>query len=839
MPPKGAEQSKKRKQGPIEPSRPKKRVKVFQHARTIEAQKADQAFKDGELDVAKFVQAREFEIRALEDSMQKSRKSSNQRAFQQVPRELRRRTASHNVKKVPKRLRRRAAREMIEDNTPTVTRRRREPTPHLHLRLETARRLQLLGEKAKARKQKRKTEAAMEVTVERAVESKSSHKLEGLTGVKIRLPRVKKNALRTPGKPPAKFRKRQINKTWLPTHIYHSKRAHMTPPKNPLWRFAIPLTPTMKGYRPTHRASTAQGAVAWDMSYISTISLEGPEKSIEGLLKALGVGAGGTYESTWGRQGQKWRRGTRTWQGWLYDRNQALTNPIAPVTIIWCPPAQSQGRKLFVRLHPSAFLQLWEEVLRLSKVQKPKVTVEDLRFEIGSIEVIGPQSTEALVATLRAAQQGDTEVEYENQTASVWRGLAPATNAASLPANALLAFNVSDPRLRFPPRALQNLQDPLAHQNLLQYCAQWPLDESQDPTGLFDTGTRLVAARSMRSQTSIDRRKGMAIPGTYPTPLPTDPHIPILLFASRGGSGSQAKWTVLMPWKCLGSVWRSLMYYPLSTGGQVRLGGLREQRQVAFEASLPWFPADYPGTKAGIQWEEEQRSQKKADWEKRPKGKRISWDTIPLGKGRKGEVGMGWACDWEYLFRDITNPQYPPKHIPRDVASEMIRSTNASNRETNEIDGLVVVKITLLTKGVPQTCARLYRLPTEDEELRRKWLDLFPRPNSIAAQVVRPQRLPAPTHVQNRYLATSLLNPMPPTPGSKAYPDVPAEEDLIGFITTGNFNLGEGKGIGIGSLRLSKMAQSVKSTEVVAHQRLCIVREAGQGVGRVARWELV
>ena len=48
--------------------------------------------------------------------MSDSKKALNTRAFQQVPRDLRRRTASHNVKRVPKRLRARAAREVGQLN---------------------------------------------------------------------------------------------------------------------------------------------------------------------------------------------------------------------------------------------------------------------------------------------------------------------------------------------------------------------------------------------------------------------------------------------------------------------------------------------------------------------------------------------------------------------------------------------------------------------------------------------------------------------------------------------------------------------------------------------------
>ena len=99
------------------PNRSAKRVKVFS-ARAILSQTSDKALsKNGELDVSAFAKAREYEIKALEASMGASKKALSTRAFQQVPRELRRRTASHNVKRVPKRLRGRAVKEVRVHST--------------------------------------------------------------------------------------------------------------------------------------------------------------------------------------------------------------------------------------------------------------------------------------------------------------------------------------------------------------------------------------------------------------------------------------------------------------------------------------------------------------------------------------------------------------------------------------------------------------------------------------------------------------------------------------------------------------------------------------------------
>lgn len=81
-------------------------------ARVISTQTTGKAFSKGGIDVDKFVRAREYEIKALEESLKRSKQALNARAFQSVPRDLRRRTASHNAKRVPKRLRERAIKEV-------------------------------------------------------------------------------------------------------------------------------------------------------------------------------------------------------------------------------------------------------------------------------------------------------------------------------------------------------------------------------------------------------------------------------------------------------------------------------------------------------------------------------------------------------------------------------------------------------------------------------------------------------------------------------------------------------------------------------------------------------
>ncbi|KAL9602017.1 MAG: hypothetical protein Q9219_002125 [cf. Caloplaca sp. 3 TL-2023] len=927
----GAGLEKKRKEPPTSintPHRPRnaKRVKI-DDARTILKQTSEEALnQNGELDVSAFVQAREFEIRAMESSMGASKRALSSRAFQQVPNELRRRVASHNVKRVPKRLRSRAMREMKEDNTPTVTSRRRKPTPHMRLRLETAKKLQKLH----VRRKKKSAE-----TKEQKAETGDS---EGTGASAPPVRRQKKNTLAKPDKQGSKFRERQKHKCWLPTHVYHAKRAHMTEPKHPLWRFAIALSPTEKTYRKTHRAGSLRGCMIWDTSYMSIVQIEGVEASLAGLLRGIGV----DEDALTGTSAAKWRKGTRSWHGSVRERDNKqrwITN----VDIIWCvqqetpdgdPPVSSSKklkRRCFLRIHPSAFLQLWSELLKVAKLQHPPATVEDLRFEIGSLELTGPGSTEALVAALMPTDH--TEGSAGEVSAQVWPSLGSITNPACLPANAILDFSISDPRLHYPPRAIKQPTSDSASDELLQILASWPPDTTTKPPSIFNRTSRFTASRQLPSQKAINRRKSDAMPGDYPAPAPTDPQIPVLLMATHPPTGSgQGSWTLLLPWKCVLPVWYYIMHYPLSTGGNPRFGGLEGTRQIAFEQGIPWFPGDYPGTQAGWEWELAERAKRKAEWGKRPKGKRVAWESLDLGLGRKGEIGLGWACDWEYLFNPApaadapTAPQAtdtdlpanswrPPKsnegapttadastattvsplpaihQVPVPLSSSFLTSSMPLHPTASR--PLATIHLNILSRGHPITCARIYRIPTTSPHSRAQWLVLADSILNPSKKGGKPQNTFVSTsHHSNKVLAAlgkneshpsrteqtalSLLRQSPShlqdtnsmvQPGHPSYPSVPDKEDLIGFVTTGNFDLGQGKASAIGCVAMEKiprLQQSVPATSDLGVsgeeeedqgwrevrdlekklgrkvvERLCIVRDAGVAVGRLAKWKLI
>ncbi|KAJ4410509.1 Ribonucleases P/MRP protein subunit pop1 [Didymella pomorum] len=820
--------SKKRKQTTDSAPHAKRARFPMRPNHNIPAVSTRNAYPNGEVNVKSFLKSHENEIKSLEGAMKAAKNGLSRRAFQDVPRELRRRTASHNPNRVPKRLRRRARQEARDDNTP-ITRGTSGSGigkgKKKHLRREG------IEKSKKTWKQREQKKAATKSSEQLAVEDETKATLKAAPTPKTK-PRFP--SLATPATPPSRFRRRQRDKTWLPTHIWHTKRARMTEPKHPLWRFAIPLAPVVKAYRLTHRAAAQRGAIAWDMSYMSTIGLEGVEDSIVGLLRGLHFGAEDA-EDPWQARGRakKWKQGTRVWEGWLHEREAQPLKRMAQVTVILCAPEpDGKKRKAFIRVHPSAFLQVWNEVIRISKVQKPAVTVEDLRFEVGSIEIMGPAAAETLCSILHPSPSGDPADTLE----SLWPKLASVADPGALPPGALLAFDISDPRLRDPPKQSTISSDLTT---LIETLASWPIDGTQTSSSIFSRTARLAGQRTMLSQKSINRRHSSSTLGGYPEPRSTDPRIPTLTFVSRDSNS----WTVLLPWKCVMPVWRGIMRYPLSTGGNPRFGGLKERRQATFERSVPSFPYDCPGTDAGLTWERKQQEVRKHEWTRRPKGKRIEWSTIDLGNGRKGETSDPWACDWERLLPDISSKDTIFRQLSSIQATKLLEGPNSEP----EAPYLFAAKIKVLGRGYPVDCTRVYRLPTNNPGLRSKWLSLVPGPQSKTNGVPRRQQTRSgddiPKHLRQRELADSLLEPAAlksqTTPADDDYPVVPDEEDLIGYVTTGNYNLAEGIPTAVANLALHRVLGGATGEDAQQEARTCIVREPGRTIGRLARWEVV
>ncbi|KAF4504191.1 hypothetical protein G6O67_008377 [Ophiocordyceps sinensis] len=99
---------------------------------------------------------------------------------------------------------------------------------------------------------------------------------------------------------------------------------------------------------------------------------------------------------------------------------------------------------------------------------------------------------------------------------------------------------------------------------------------------------------------------------------------------------------------------------------------------------------------------------------------------------------------------------------------------------------------------------------------------------------------------RQRLLARELVAAPAPPPnaldvGGGHHALVPGAADLVGFVSSGSFCLADGRAAAIGSIAVGSPRRGVLA-DVRADPRegrLCVVRNAGENVGWLARWEAV
>ncbi|KAG4305107.1 hypothetical protein PORY_001277 [Pneumocystis oryctolagi] len=699
----------------------KKRAKISDF-RSIAVESDSAAIRSGEIDVNAFLNSRKFEIRALFQAMKRSRQLSAQRAFQSLPRFLRRRAASHNLKRIPKRLRARAKNEI--NNKSVLTKGKIKGKKRS--RLLTAHKLKRIGSRSN-------------ITFE-TTESKLNENEE--------FPRVKKVS--------GRFSRRQIDKTWLPTHLWHVKRAKMLTK----WFYSIAKTPTQKSYRSTHKFANKDGAIAFDMSYYCTICLWGEMENLKRVLEQFTISDSGITKG-------RYIRGTRFCEAMIYKKDSDFLQIICPAYFLWQKIGNSQC--VMIRFHPVAFEQVYFEIKEVSNTEN--VTIEDCRFDIGSIDIHGPMSTLALQCLF--------DVKTSDTMSQIWSEIKYVSQIRSLPIGIVIPLNIRDPRLSFPPR-IKDIKSGVICDPLIK---SWK-DDLIPSSELFNTDVRSRCQKNQLSQKSINVLRSESSESSVPY------DIPVLLLRC------EICWTILAPWDWITHLWYSLMHIP-----KVCFGGMQEKHQLEFEEGRPYFPSDYHGTLAGNETEKAEGEYRESEWKKRPPAKRVSWSCV-VTKDGKGEHGNPFICDWNYLFLKNCESNFKNNENECKVSqTDFHLISGADVREKIDSDAykfsnfIFIVKITMLQRGRLNCCARVYSIPVEEKDIWERF----------SKKIVKYD--------------------------DEEYPLCPSSYNLLGFVTTGNFNLKRGKTTGIGCFSLHSISKELINNK----EKYCIVRNVGCSTVNIAK----
>ena len=207
--------------------------------------------------------------------------------------------------------------------------------------------------------------------------------------------------------------------------MYHAKRARV----ESRYDFSLPITPTEKSFRPTYRASHHSGFIAFDTSYFSTLFIHGSEEGLRGLLDMI-------IEQGSPASGKRYSSGNRSCETILYRHNEFPKGMIGPALLLW-RKREDDLRQLMIRVHPSMIKEAWTE-LHICARQIGDITIEDARFEIGSIDLFGPLGVEALYSILKVGKSSSYKI---------WNQLRGLNDSPSLPMGAVLDLDLCDPRI--------------------------------------------------------------------------------------------------------------------------------------------------------------------------------------------------------------------------------------------------------------------------------------------------------------------------------------------------------------------------------------------------------
>ncbi|PBK74850.1 POP1-domain-containing protein [Armillaria solidipes] len=740
----------------------------------------------GVIDVEAFTEARSFEINAMQNAMKTASSSSTQRAWQALPRHLRRRAASHDVRRVPVRLREKAKAEApwIMDVRKDINR-----------------------QKPKRGKDKRvsKTES---------------------------------------------FLKRQRDKTWLETHLWHAKRMKM----ENMWGYRLAVHPSEKAFRPSHRAAV-RGSILHDASYQSLIELKGPQK----VLTRIMDNCCDPQELSPGNR--RYVLGARTLSTHIYPPTLYPRGLIAPITIMWRPftrgkpeaaeepeetstePTQAKRRRkgkgkektteetdillndetirvIWIRSHPVTHDDVFNALQTaassvLNEINKEStsdqvvdVEIADLRGKVNVFEIMGPKSSQVLKGALQPIASDDRTSFKE-----FWSSLADIQTTGSLPRGMIVGFTVNDPRLKFPPKNAKLNASTTSNVLTMPSSALAQSD-------VWDEAARNALKTPRYKKKDLDERRSKnVIPGTHLTALRQDDRVPVILiqrslespsFAStsngekrRPGGAEDGEaihgWTLIIP-----AGWSMAFFSSLTYTG-TRVGGQRECQSQAFESGVSYFPRDYPFTSAYDKYAQEYESETRGSWERKSPAKRPNFEKL----GTKSP----WRADWEAVL-GLSEEGAGNGYVSTQRGEEAGRAThwllrgptaiisNLSNlfstdvgllAEVNRIrskrglgpldsaikpgdllkGALVTVKVKMHKRGSPEDLAVIYSM--SDDELI-SW------------------------EKSTRKSVTDLVED---DNGSEELGYNPESSPVIGYVTTGHFSLLRGEGFALGAVPLT------------------------------------
>lgn len=758
----------------LKPTFNAKKTKLY-NSRTIKTQLNDSSFVEREkLKIPEFLEARSFEIKSFEVSQLNSKNGASTRVFQSLPRVLRRRAASHNVKRIPKRMRKRAMREM--QNTVNGV-----PAKSEHLRgrklyrLKMHNRLLKLGGKLRLLRHFPKSDIyGKQINLRSRIKllhdqidelAPSSPTLNNSVGSHDN---TGVNDLASRPRGNMKYFKRQNHFVWLPTHIWHAKRFHMTKQ----FGYQIPMSPTQKCFRLMNRHARHSSTV-FDTSYYDSIVVHIPNNAhfkqyMLDLTKFKSVVPDRVLQ------------GSKSYNDWIYVDGVKS----APSFIY----ANIDIGKILIRIFPSVFPIVFPLLKTKLEELSCDYTIEDCRYSLGSIHVSGPTGVNTISKVLHL---------YKDQTSiDTWTALTSINDSQLIAIGTTFTFDIKDPRfwkrpVNIPPtNVVETIND------LVIRISQSTLINSRPVSDLLSSEGRSTSYSNQLSIKQISQKFGIAKDSKNSIASTKLDHSRIPIMISKTSLNG---WTMILPWFWVLPTWIKIIGVR-----NVKVGGTRQLQQYNFENNIPTFPRDYPWLADGWNHNEATAVLTSEKYKKLPSSMK--------NKGRPdfrtSSILSPFKCDWTSL-RDIEFAKIYSGITDTEFASTLQQNTAVFNENSNDLSrkiktyhDLEQVVVTLQKKRAVGGELAIESFDLSNEQ-HRKVVEkkvIIGEPSDI-----RKQKLPV-IHVSFIPLEGCKIKDGARVYGS-VYPDSEylqySSLSLIGFVTSGSFNLNVGHETGIGMIAVT------------------------------------
>ncbi|CAN3502614.1 ribonucleases P/MRP protein subunit Pop1p [Diutina catenulata] len=705
----------------VPPGKTKKQARLH-NSRAIRAELTDPSFDHSrQLNIPEFLSAREYEIRSFEHAQLNSKAASSTRVFQALPRVLRRRTASHNVKRIPKRLRTRALKEMS-----TSSKKPRGPRGKQLYRLQMRKKLLKLGSKLKLLKElppshelygkglKLRDKIKLINTQIKEIRAQSQTKRTPLNNTVGSYDNSAVNSLAPPPRDNLRYRQRQRKHVWLPTHVWHAKRFHMVKQ----YGYQVPLTPTQKCYKLMHRKAK-ESCIAMDASYydVMVVSTNDP---LEFFLR---------YTKYKAKVPASLIQGRKSYSGWIGIDDTQLGLGLVLVN----------GDKVIVRVHPSMYVELFQELTK-------HYQVEDCRYSVGSIDLVGPAALHNLAKVLHVVSTPQKPM---------WVQTAAIHDSGIIPVGTTFTLDAYDPRMWKNPTSVKP-QHEVSPGDLLMQLATEPVTAT---SGLVDSTERLRSYQDQMSTKQLDQRwSGHPLANSLED-YSSSPTFPVVVTKTTDA------WTVLLPWYWVSPTWIKLVRIH-----EVAPGGVRQLAQIAFENNRPSFPLEYP-------WLEECVRQNAA-----------------LEVLRKQKYAKRQRKYRQDHHQDFCDPEFLSPFTPSwSTLRSLIFLKQLYNKDSRQLSA-APTQTAVYDEGGNRVVNTYDDLEQAAKQCRNDGVAVQPWVPGTEEPAITCVRDACTKLLPVRQIAIECLGEGTIEEGAKVYlKDSHHACDVVGFVTTANFNLRQGK----------------------------------------------